>query len=106
MTIDRDLETCAVNGQVIIVQDDMDNPCNVCIPNVWSFQPEYERPGAGLVSLPVRDDAARAAVVLVDAGRACRSQWQTCAEAGQGGVVGNSFRGTRIANGREGPATA
>jgi len=37
--IDRDLEIPAVNGQVTIVRDDLENLYNVCIPGVCSFQP-------------------------------------------------------------------
>jgi hypothetical protein len=37
--IDRALEILAVNGQVTIVRDDLENPDDVCIPGVCSSQP-------------------------------------------------------------------
>jgi hypothetical protein len=37
--IDCDLKIRAVNGQVTIVRDDLENPYNVGIPGVCSVQP-------------------------------------------------------------------
>lgn len=98
----------AVNGQVTIVRNDLENTYNVFIPGIGSFHLWHERPGARLVNRPrpVREAAARAAVLLAKAGRARHPQRQTCGEAGQGAVVCDSFEGTRIMNGRGGPATA